>query len=273
MQTGTPAEITKQAIERLESMRDQQSGGKWLETLTAAAGPYIKEWDIAQCWTWTEWPDRDIEFAGSTNQDIGIDVVAVRRIDGRHIAIQCKSRRLENGTPVAIQKSELDSFANASSNPFWAERWLVANGEAPFSPQAEQALSMAGVDRPIKPVNIHADLLSQTGGQDEKPYGDAAEIEPADLERFQELADRWEKETVLLSDSDQAANHPAHQEIVNFGTPVVPLILERMRTQGGHWFRALHDITDADPVKPTDRGNVLAMEEAWLNWGADNGYV
>ena len=166
---NAPAVITKQAIDRLESMRDQQTGGKWLETLTAAVGPHIKEWDITQCWTWTEWPERETEFPGSTNQDIGIDVVAVRRSDGRHVAIQCKSRRLEKGIPVAIQKSELDSFANASSNPFWAERWLVANGEAPFSPQAEQALSMAGVDRPIKPVNIHADLLSQSGGQDEQP--------------------------------------------------------------------------------------------------------
>ena len=167
--TSAPAVIIKQAIDRLESMRDQQTGGKWLETLTAAVGPYIKEWDITQCWTWTEWPERETEFPGSSNQDIGIDIVAVRRSDGRHVAIQCKSRRLEKGIPVAIQKSELDSFANASSNPFWAERWLVANGEAPFSPQAEQALSMAGVDRPIKPANIHADLMSQIGGQDEQP--------------------------------------------------------------------------------------------------------
>ena len=161
--------IIENAIDRLESMRDQQSGGKWLENLTAAVGPYIKEWDITQSWTWPEWPDRETVFPSSTNQDIGIDVVAVRRGDGRHVAIQCKSRRLANGIPVAIQKSELDSFANTSSNPFWAERWLVANGEAPFSPQAEQALTMAGVDRPIKPVNVHADLLSQSGGPDDHP--------------------------------------------------------------------------------------------------------
>ena len=169
MQTGSPAEITERAIDKLESMRDQQSSGKWLEDLTAYVGPYIKEWDIARCWAWTEWPDRETAFSGSTNQDIGIDVVAVRRSDGRHVAIQCKSRRLENGVPVAIQKSELDSFANASSNSFWAERWLVVNGEAPFSQQAVQALSMGGVDRPIKPINIHADLLNQGYGQDEQP--------------------------------------------------------------------------------------------------------
>ena len=71
MQTGTPAEITERAIDKLESMRDQQSSGKWLENLTAAVGPYVKEWDVAQCWTWTEWPDRETVFPGSTNQDSG----------------------------------------------------------------------------------------------------------------------------------------------------------------------------------------------------------
>ena len=193
---NAPAVITKQAIDRLESMRDQQTGGKWLETLTAAVGPYIKEWDITQCWTWTEWPERETEFRGSSNQDIGIDVVAVRRSDGRHVAIQCKSRRLEKGLPVAIQKSELDSFANASSNPFWAERWLVANGEAPFSPQAEQALSMAGVDRPIKPVNIHADLLSQSGGQDEQP---CPHCEPDAPERARQTKQCMQDEAVATA--------------------------------------------------------------------------
>ena len=150
-------------------MRDQQSGGEWLESLTAVVGCHIKKWDLVHCRTGTERPDRETAFPGATNRHGGIDGVAVRRSDGRHVAIQCKSRRLEDGIPVAIQKTELVSFANASSNPFWVERWLVANGEAPFSPQAEQALSMVGVDRPIKPVNIHPDLLSQSGGQDEQP--------------------------------------------------------------------------------------------------------
>ena len=98
--------IIKEAIDRLELMRDQQSGGKWLENLTAAVGPYIKQWYIAECWTWAEWPEREARFPGSTNQDIGIDVVAVRRGDRRHVAIQCKARRLENGIPVPIQKGE-----------------------------------------------------------------------------------------------------------------------------------------------------------------------
>ena len=102
-------------------------------------------------------------------------------------------------------------------------------------------------------------------------YADAPDIEPADRERFRKLADQWEYETVLLSSTDQVTEHPAHQEIVSMGEPAVPLILDRMKTQGGHWFHALHDITGADPVSPDDRGNITAMQEAWLNWAALNG--
>ena len=136
-----PTDPVEQAIDRLESMRDQQSGGKWLENLTAAVGPHIKEWDITQCWTWPEWPDRETVFPGSTKLDIGIDVVAARRSDGRHVAIQCKSRRLENGIPVAIQKKELDSFANISSNPFW--------GGTLAGRERRSTLQPAGRDSPL----------------------------------------------------------------------------------------------------------------------------
>ena len=104
-------------------------------------------------------------------------------------------------------------------------------------------------------------------------YGDEVDIEPTDRERFQELADRWENETVLLSNSDLAAEHPAHQEIISMGEPVVPLILERMQSQGGHWFHALRAITNANPVQLDDCGNIGAMQAAWLEWGEDHGYA
>ena len=104
-------------------------------------------------------------------------------------------------------------------------------------------------------------------------YADAVEIESADRERFRELADQWEIETVLLSNSEQAAEHPAHLEIVSMGESAVPLILERMQSQGGHWFHALREITNANPVKPEDRGNVGAMQAAWVEWGEDHGYA
>ena len=114
---------------------------------------------------------------------------------------------------------------------------------------------------------------SHMRGSDRGQCSDVKEIEPSDRKRFQELADRWERETVLLSSSSQAAQHPAHQAIVAMGESAVPLIMERMQSQGGHWFHALRSITGANPVKPNDRGNVRAMQAAWLRWGRVNGYV
>ena len=96
--------------------------------------------------------------------------------------------------------------------------------------------------------------------------------EPSHAERFDELADRWERETVLLSNSSRAARHPAHREIVGMGEKAVPLILERMQSHGGHWFKALRDITGTDPVNSEDRGNIAAMQASWLDWGKGNGF-
>ena len=104
-------------------------------------------------------------------------------------------------------------------------------------------------------------------------YADEVEIEPAERQRFQELAERWEYETVFLSSTEQMVRHPAHQEIVGMGEAAAPLILERMRSKGGHWFHALQDITGADPVDPSDYGNTVAMQESWLAWGERNGLV
>ena len=55
--------------------------------------------------------------------------------------------------------------------------------------------------------------------------------------------------------------------------PAVPLILERMQSQGWHWFHAMHHITNADPVAPADRGKIAAMQESRLQRGTDNGYL
>jgi len=92
-------------------------------------------------------------------------------------------------------------------------------------------------------------------------------------ETFERLADEWEEATLFLSFSDQAAAHPAHQEIVSMGERAVPLILERIQTHGGHWFHTLREITNANPVQPADRGRVEAMKASWLEWGKRNGYI
>ncbi len=165
--------IIAEAIKRVKEMSPQKTEGKWLEEVTVKAAPFIKEWDVDECWLWDEWPEREKHFSGSTKKDIGIDVVAKRR-DGEYIAIQCKSRKLdEQGAGGAIGKDELNSFISASINPFWAELWLVTNGANSIGQNAEQALSMSGSNRPIKPINIRADLDAQQKKFDDEDRADS----------------------------------------------------------------------------------------------------
>ena len=87
-------------------------------------------------------------------------MVAVNR-DGEYVAIQCKSRQLdENGRGDSIDKPEIDSFASASSDDFWSERWIVTNGDNPLG---RNAMSAVPKSRPIKVINIANDLVQQQG--------------------------------------------------------------------------------------------------------------
>ena len=156
--TNVPAVIEK-AIATVDEASREQTGGKWLEDLTIKVGLHIRDWDITQCWAWADWPEREAHFPGTTNQDVGIDCVAVRR-DGEHIAIQCKSRQLdEHGHGNPITKEEFDSFASASAGDFWSERWIVTNGDNPLGNNVKQTLAMAS--KPVKMVIIGNDLLQQ----------------------------------------------------------------------------------------------------------------
>ena len=171
MQDGNTVEIISSALEIAAEMSPQTTDGKWLEDLTEQVGPYIKEWDIDECYDWLEWPEREDHFPGTTKQDMGIDAVAVR--DGEYIAIQCKARQLDdggNGAPV--QKTEIDTFASSSSGSFWAERWIVTNGNTPLNSNAQQVVSMTG--KPIKLVNITNDLLQQQTAPADEEHPDRA---------------------------------------------------------------------------------------------------
>ena len=160
MQAADQQDIINQAINTVAEAGQHQTGGKWLERETVRVARHIREWDIIECWLWSDWPTRDTHFPGTTNQDVGIDCVAVRRSDGEHIAIQCKSRQLdERGRGNPINKEEFDSFASASADQFWAERWIVTNGDNPLGNNVKQTLAMT--TKPVKMVNIANDLLQQ----------------------------------------------------------------------------------------------------------------
>jgi len=172
-----PQAVIQQAIDAVDEMSPHQTDGAWLEDLTVAAAPHIREWDVAECYHWADWPQRQAEFPGTTNQDIGIDAVAVRRSDNAHIAIQCKARQLDaDGKGDAIPKHEVDSFAHASVDDFWAERWIVTNGANPITDNVLQTASISRNPKPIKEVNIAADLRQQAAAF---AAADAADAQPA----------------------------------------------------------------------------------------------
>ncbi|MCY4358998.1 MAG: DEAD/DEAH box helicase family protein [Gammaproteobacteria bacterium] len=148
------------AIDKTTEMNPQKTDGKWLEVVTVESGPYIKEWDIEKCWAWENWPEREIHFPKTTRQDVGIDAVAMRRSDQKYIAVQCKSRQLnKEGRGDSLKSDEIAKFASASASEFWAERWIVTNGDNPLASGARQALSMHTA--PLKLVNITNDLHQQ----------------------------------------------------------------------------------------------------------------
>ncbi len=160
MDTSTAREIIETAVKKTAEMNPQETDGEWLEVVTVESGPYIREWDIAECWHWDEWPDREKHFPKTTRQDVGIDAVARRRSDGKFIAIQCKSRRLDDeGRGDSIKSNEIAKFAAASASDLWAERWVVTNGDNPLASGAKQSASMHA--KPLKPVNITSDLCRQ----------------------------------------------------------------------------------------------------------------
>lgn len=92
-------------------------------------------------------------------------------------------------------------------------------------------------------------------------------------ERFRSLAQQWRKETQWLSSTTEIAMNPAYQAIIGMGPEALPMILEDLRQNSGHWYWALKAISNEDPVVPRDRGSVKKMKGAWLQWGETKGLV
>jgi hypothetical protein len=92
--------------------------------------------------------------------------------------------------------------------------------------------------------------------------------------RFDRLAKEWKKDTFLSSKIRDKVLHTAYQKIIGMGSAAVPFILRDLARNGpNHWFRALHAITEASPAADDQAGDMVALTEAWLRWGRENGYL
>ena len=87
---------------------------------------------------------------------------------------------------------------------------------------------------------------------------------------FRELTREWHVERGASSSITEIAMCPAYQRIIAMGEPAVLLILRQMESEGDEpdmWFWALRAITNVDPITDDIRGDVIAMSDAWLDWG------
>ena len=177
----------KGALIEIEGTSSLATDGKWLEWLTADCAPLIVEWDVCRAWTWDDWPEKN-------HSECGIDVVA-ERSDGERIAIQCKSRKLDDqGSGSPISKSEIDSFIAESSSvgTSFAERWLVVNGAVKVNANADRVME----GNKVAHINLYADIKKHLDSVDGAPVEDCAHCQDPDATQTR---DCMQREAVLAS--------------------------------------------------------------------------
>ena len=180
----------KDALVEIKETSRQATDGKWLERLTAHCAPLIAEWDVREAWTWEEWP-------GNNHPDSGIDVIA-ERSDGQPIAIQCKSRQLdEQGSGSPITKKEIDSFIAESSSVgvAFAERWLVVNGGVDVNANAQRVME----GNKVVQVNLYADVERQYDAARSAHLGGCPHCDPDADAAARQTRDCMQREAVAVS--------------------------------------------------------------------------
>lgn len=136
--------------EVLDELRGQSTSeadkGSKLEQLIAEflrTDPVYAE-QFSDVWLWQEWPGRD------GKHDTGIDLVAVDRLTGGNVAIQCKFY----APGSTIGKTDIDSFLSASGKEGFAQRIIVSTTDR-WNAHAEDAIQ--GQQVPVRRIGL-ADL-------------------------------------------------------------------------------------------------------------------
>lgn len=92
-------------------------------------------------------------------------------------------------------------------------------------------------------------------------------------DQFLELKRKWYQDTFLTSDSNKIVNHPAYLQIIELGADVIPILLEDLEITSSHWFSALRQLAEVNPVPHNHIGNITKMKEDWISWGRNEGLV
>jgi len=92
-------------------------------------------------------------------------------------------------------------------------------------------------------------------------------------EEFQQLANRWKRETAFYSNLSKIVLHADYQRIMAMGPDVIPLILRDLSQKPAHWFWALHNLVRAGQDPAEGLTTIEEARQAWLAWGRDNNYL
>jgi len=99
-------------------------------------------------------------------------------------------------------------------------------------------------------------------------------------ERFQEQADKWERETAHLSSPLQRMENPRYQAIMGMSAEslehkkaIIRFMLRDLKSKQRDWFLALSYLTQQNPVDPRDYGKTSKLVQAWVKWGQEEGYL
>ena len=89
-------------------------------------------------------------------------------------------------------------------------------------------------------------------------------------QRFQEQADKWQRETQHLSSPGQRMMHPSYQAILGMGNEnrreIIRLMIRDMKQHRRPWFWALSYLAHDNPVSQSDAGNTDKVIKAWVDW-------
>jgi len=92
------------------------------------------------------------------------------------------------------------------------------------------------------------------------------------VREFFRLRDAWLGDTKAQMGGVADTDHPAYRSIIGLGAPVVPLLLNELRSRSGDWQNALSAITGVDPVPEEDWGDYDKAVQHWLDWGRKAGF-
>lgn len=124
------------------SSSESEKGSKFEQLMVAylKADPTYAD-QFSDVFLWQDWPGR----AGK--RDTGVDIVAVDRLTGDNVAIQCKF--YAEGHHVS--KKDIDTFLSASGTNDFGQRIIVSTG-ADWGPNAEATLQNQQI--PVRRISM-----------------------------------------------------------------------------------------------------------------------